>query len=313
MIFKQIREFFIFSHKERNGLLILVFILLVTVVLDFFMPFLIPKKEFDTTAWKDAAEKQYASASTSVTTEVEKFDGVFDPNDVGLDILKQIGVPPKIAANWVKYTQKGGRFYKKVDILKLYGMNENLLSKIENHLSFPDKIIHPKVPNVLPGEYKRKQPGSFKSEPSRSSWIKTKNETVVTRLDLNVADSTQLESLPGIGAVLASRIIKYRKLLGGFYEVLQLKEIYGMSDESWVRSSPRLFADTVTIKKLDLNFMSFTELGRHPYIGFRQAKKIVKVRDKNGKFTRREDLIPLFSADSLRRLLPYLPIGNYGE
>ena len=283
MIFKQIREFFIFSHKERNGLLILVFILLITVVLDFFVPLLIPEKEFDPAVWKDAAEKQIALAPTSVKTEVEKFEGFFDPNDVGLDILKQVGVPPQIASNWVKYTQKGGRFYKKVDVMKLYGMNEDLLSKIERHLLFPDKKVRTNVLNDHPKENRSKQSGYFQNDSSRSFKSKAKNEIAITRLDLNVADSVQLEALPGIGGVLASRIVKYRKLLGGFYEVVQLKEIYGMSDESWVRSSPRLLADTVALKKLDLNFMSFSELGRHPYIGFRQAKKIVKIRDKKRK------------------------------
>lgn len=312
MIFKQIREFFIFSHKERNGLLLLVFILLVTVVLDFLVPLLITEKKIDTTAWKDAAEKYYAKAATPVGVEEEHFEGFFDPNEVGLDILKEVGVPSQIASNWVKYTQKGGRFHKRADVMKLYGMNEDLLSKIEKHMLFPDKVVRQKVMEDLPKEKRGKQPEYFKSDSSRSRSKATK-EIVITRLDLNVADSAQLEALPGIGAVLASRIVKYRQLLGGFYEVPQLKEIYGMSDELWARSSPRLFADSVVLKKLDLNFLSFAEMGRHPYIGFRQAKKIVKIRDKNGKFRCREDLTPLFSGDSLRRLLPYLLIGNSGE
>ena len=119
-----------------------------------------------------------------------------------------------------------------------------------------------------------------------------------------------LEALPGIGPVLASRIVRYRRLLGGFYEVGQLKDIYGMNEELWLKASPFLAADTAGLKRLEINFLPLTELGRHPYIGFRTAKKLVSRRDAAGKFRNEEELRPFFSSDSLRRLLPYIRFGE---
>jgi len=127
-------------------------------------------------------------------------------------------------------------------------------------------------------------------------------------MEINTADSAQLESLPGIGPVLASRIVKYRRLLGGFYKVDQLKEIYGMSEELFGKSATRLNVDSQQIKKLDINFLSVSELGRHPYVGFKQARKLVNFRDKTGKFSASEEIVPLFTPDSLRRLIPYLSL-----
>jgi DNA uptake protein ComE-like DNA-binding protein len=78
----------------------------------------------------------------------------------------------------------------------------------------------------------------------------------------------------------------------------------------YAKFSPALYADSLQVKKLEINFLTPSELGRHPYIGFRQAKKIVKTRATVGKFRSKEELIALFSGDSLRRLLPYLSTGS---
>lgn len=50
-------------------------------------------------------------------------------------------------------------------------------------------------------------------------------------IDLNSADTLLLTRVPGIGAAFARRIYKYRELLGGYYVVEQLQEVYGMDRE----------------------------------------------------------------------------------
>ena len=52
-------------------------------------------------------------------------------------------------------------------------------------------------------------------------------------VNINTADSIELEKLPGIGFKLAARIIKYRKMLGGYIKVEQLKEVYGIPEETY--------------------------------------------------------------------------------
>lgn len=308
MLFKQVREMFIFTSKERNGLLVLLFILLITVCLDFSLPLLLTEKSCDVSAWKEEAEKYYATVPLKVEPEAEIFKGVFDPNVVVDKVLIQIGIPPGIAANWVKYLQKGGRFKKKEEIMKLYGMTSELYRKVEGYLVIPAQGGNFQPKTVYSKLRTKETSGFVRKDSLWSSHYKEKK--IIQLLEINKADSAQLEALPGIGPVLASRIIKYRRLLGGFYEVAQLKEIYGMTEELWIRSSSRLFADPSEMKKLDVNFLSVADLGRHPYIGFRQAKKIAKKRDTSGKFTRKEEMATFFSTDSLQRLLPYLSISG---
>jgi len=50
-------------------------------------------------------------------------------------------------------------------------------------------------------------------------------------LDLNTATAAELETLPGIGPVLAARILAYRAEIGGFATVEQLLEVRGIGEK----------------------------------------------------------------------------------
>ena len=84
-------------------------------------------------------------------------------------------------------------------------------------------------------------------------------------MNLNICDSVSLVALPGIGPVLSSRIIKYRNLIGGYVSVDQLKEVYGLPEETFDMISARVIADSLTIRKIMINDWDFRQLIRHPY------------------------------------------------
>jgi competence protein ComEA len=60
-------------------------------------------------------------------------------------------------------------------------------------------------------------------------------QAVVRRLDLNRATEQDLEALPGIGPVLAERIVQYRQSRGAFQEVGQLREVKGIGKKTFDR------------------------------------------------------------------------------
>lgn len=57
-------------------------------------------------------------------------------------------------------------------------------------------------------------------------------------LDLNRASAEDLESLPGIGAVLAQRVITYRRSVGRFQAVEDLREVKGIGSKKFDRIKP---------------------------------------------------------------------------
>jgi competence protein ComEA len=52
-------------------------------------------------------------------------------------------------------------------------------------------------------------------------------------MDLNSATATQLDQLPGVGPVLAQRIVDYRTQHGGFRSVDELRQVSGIGDAKY--------------------------------------------------------------------------------
>lgn len=123
-------------------------------------------------------------------------------------------------------------------------------------------------------------------------------------IDLNSADTTLLKRVPGIGSSFARRIIKYRDLLGGYYVVEQLQEVYGMDRERYDAIHP-YFTIGTAVRPLTLTINS---ISYHPYLSWRHKRTLRRLLEEEqpldwshlmstGDFTRDDSL----------RLAPYMP------
>ena len=196
----------------------------------------------------------------------------------------------------------------------------------ENREVISDNTNEPKIQNSYASGNQKTYDSSIKSNQSREkrSYYQRSDESPVlpkqnhypatekfvpgTVLDINTIDTLQLMKIPGIGPAFAKRITSYRKLLGGYYRLEQLQEVYGMYVELYEKMIPYLQADTSEISPISVNSASLDQLKSHPYINFYQAKAILELRKKKGKLENIHefDLLEEFTAEDLERIKHYL-------
>ena len=99
-------------------------------------------------------------------------------------------------------------------------------------------------------------------------------------VDINAADSAALDDLPGIGGWYASKIIEYRKLLGGYSYKEQLMDIYRFDQERYDKICDLIEIRSERVVPFGLWRLPADSLSRHPYIrNLETAKSIVLYRE----------------------------------
>ena len=231
-------------------------------------------------------ELQYDDGSRA---EVELF--IFDPNTADSTALLRLGLQPWQVRNIYRYRNAGGIYRRPEDFARLYGLTVKQYRQLKPYIRISaDYLPAASLPEAAPVE--------------RDTLLYPRKIGAGEHVVLNTADTTQLRSVPGIGRGFARAVVAYGKRLGGYVDVAQLDEIADFPQEAkqyFVIDNP------VTIK-LNVNKLSVTQLSRHPYITFHQAKAIADYRRLHGKLHSLNDLKLHrdFTDDAIRRLLPYV-------
>lgn len=130
-------------------------------------------------------------------------------------------------------------------------------------------------------------------------------------IDINTADTSQLDRLPGIGAVLARRIVTFRERLGGFHNISQVGETFGLADSVFKKIQPFLKLGDVSLRKIDINQTDDKSLAEHPYIDTKLARSIVRYRNAHGPFGDIQALKRVALVDEViyRKIEPYIKVN----
>ncbi len=111
-----------------------------------------------------------------------------------------------------------------------------------NHLNLAravadgEQIVVPKPGESLTGG----SPGVGGAGPGSTGKGSTGGGTTSGLIDLNTADVSALDSLPGVGPVLAQRILDWRTQHGRFTSVAELGEVTGIGDKILAQIRPKV-------------------------------------------------------------------------
>lgn len=222
----------------------------------------------------------------------------FDPNEVSVEFLVQAGLDKRSAGMLKKYVNAGGKIYSTDDLLKVYFMDTAWVDSLSDYFVFPEK----ETPS-----YEQKK--EFKTDYKRDSLSENKNKKKkIVPLDINIADSSSLVNLPGLGPFYAKEIIRLREKLGGIRDYSQLSMIYKMSEENIDRIADVTFIDPANFSYININEVKLNRLGRHPYIKWKEAKTLLNYRFQHGPFLKLEDIkkCGVISDSTYLNLAPYL-------
>ncbi|MCC6182399.1 MAG: helix-hairpin-helix domain-containing protein [Bacteroidia bacterium] len=301
MLFRKINhilfQFFHFNKQERNGVFILGSIIIVLIVIRLSMPYIDVKHQpvilTNATPIVNVDTKQYTIKKYK-SIEVENTEPTyftFDPNTINATDAEKLGFSKKLTSTLINYRNKGGKFKKPEDLIKLYGLKPELYQRLENYI-------------LIPAETKHK---SKDSNEIQKKFTFEKRTLVKELVEINSADSLSLVYLKGIGPGFTKRIMKYRGMLGGFHSIEQLKEVYGMTDSLYQILTSQIKLNSDVITKIPINVIDFNTLRKHPYFNFQTAQAIINYRFKHGKLTENDfKNLGIFSQEKLQAILPYL-------
>jgi DNA uptake protein ComE-like DNA-binding protein len=218
----------------------------------------------------------------------------FDPNTADSTQLLQLGLETWQVRNIYRYRAKGGVFRQPADFARIYGLTRGQYRRLEPYIRIGDDyapaatLFTETTPEQEPRDTARHYTAKLRP-----------NEHV----DLNTADTALLQRVPGIGSYYARQVARYRERLGGFSHVRQLLEI-----EDFPESALPYLTISGAPQQLRVNELTLSQLRRHPYLNYYQARAIIDHRRLRGPLKSLDDLrlLPEFTAHDLERLKPYV-------
>jgi competence protein ComEA len=296
-----LNNYFGFTKREYNGLLVLMVILLLISVLPYVYSTFWVKQTLISNEEQVAIQKlilvnqQEPNYYAKMRNQVEDSEATppttlfkFDPNVIDVTDWQKLGLSVKQAQSIINYRNKGGKFYKPEDLKKMYTISSKKFEQLAPYIAIENTNT-----KYIKQEYAKQAPY-------------VKKELVI--VEINSADTLQLDEIKGVGAAFARRIAKYRDKLGGFYKKEQLLEVFGLDSIKFNEIKDQIKIDVSNLKRININTAEFDDLKNHPYLKYKQINAIVQYRKQHGKYNDIADLkkVAILTPQIIQNLAPYL-------
>ncbi len=282
-MWKGLREFFTYTKKQRNGLLVLAALTILIQLFLYFDDYLITLPKSDFTEF-EAAVKQIEERDSLAAIETEISFFPFDPNTVTDEEMQELGLAAKQISTINNYRNKGGKFRKPEDLERIYGIDSAWYSRAEPFISIAS----------TEKRYDKKERFTLKP----------------TSFNINKVSKGELLNM-GLKDWQAKRILTYREKVKPYQKPADLYKVYGMDSALVDQLIPFIRIDSTDFEAqpkkierkpviIEINAADSVSLLSLPGIGPAYAKRIKQYRDKLGGFHSKEQLLEVYGMDEER-------------
>jgi len=289
----EIKSFFKFTATQRNGVFIMLMIMMLFQLSYYFIdltPVEISPKEKQ--QWL-ALQLEIDSLKQNKREYIPKIYP-FNPNFITDFKGYKLGMSTVEIDRLLAFRKLDKWVNSAKDFQNVTKISDSLLAVIAPYFKFPDWVA-------------RKGTNNYKQYPKPTF---EKKETIKV-IDINLATQEDLVKIYGIGPALSERILKEKEKYGGFVSMEQMGFIWGLSPEV-VENLNKYFKISVipNVKKININTASVKELAQFPFFRYQLAKEIVTFRSMNGEIHTAEDLVKIkgFPVEKANVIIKYLEL-----
>lgn len=301
------KEFFYFQKSDRSVLIVLLVVAIIVSVLLYGIggnhnstPLVqkdsVADSMSDSMVVGERGLPHHGDAGYYQVEEVRSERFPFDPNTADSIQLLRLGLQPWQVRSIYKYRARGGVYLEPKDFARLYGLTVKQYRELEPYIRISDDY-KPASTLIERDKHKKHQWDSL-----QTGYPKKLGEG--EQITLNLADTTMLKRVPGIGSYYARAIVRYGERLGGYVDVGQLSEIEGLPEEVY----PYFMIKDAVVRRMNVNKLTLGQLKSHPYLNFYQARAIIDYRRLRGPLKNIDELSIMkeFSHQDIERLKPYI-------
>lgn len=276
---KWIIEYNKFTKGDRHAIIILAVLIVLTLIVTFLLPVIIPDSEFDYSNYQEEIEQLENQSGHKLHGNI-LFQ--FNPNTISQAEIDSLNIPENIKRNLIRYRNAGGGFRTEKDLRKIYGMTDSIFSIIVKYAIF-----------------------SVESD-SDDTDVVAHNSPVKSDFDFfnpNKAEQSELVDF-GFSQFQAKNVIAYRSRGGVFKVPDDLLKIYGVdsalfnSVKSHIRIEIKDFFEQEAAEEvllIELNGADSASLLDLSGIGPSFAGRIIRYRERLGGFHSATQILEIYN------------------
>ena len=295
---KNFKSHFWYSKSQRNGIFLLLVVIVIFQILIFKLDDFFPEKDFLLVDDEVKLLENKIDSLRKLESKRKNKIHPFNPNFISDYKGYLLGMSIEEIDRLHHFRNQNKYVNSKEDFQAVTQVNDSLLNIISPYFKFPSWVKSNKI--------KRKQ-GFLNNSFSQKN--KVFSERTASTNDINLATVDDFKLIQGIGEKRAKRIVKYRNRLQGFTFNSQLYEVWNVP--------PELISDLLSmfkiktkpdIKKVNVNTASFKTVLANPYIDYELCKQIFDYRDEVAELQNISELknIPDFPLDKYKLITVYL-------